>query len=333
MSLAIVWSYFHALRESDSDMARHFVLIAPGLKVYERLKDDFRPGDGRQDIFDSDPLIPEEWRGDWNLAVVLQDEIAGAVSGGVPYLTNIHQLYDPDKRSSKGQSNTYDWMGPQVSKNKALDNAAALRERITKHPRVMVINDEAHHVWDPDSAWNEAIRFIHKGNRQRGGAGLVAQLDFTATPRDNKGQVFKHVVCDTPLGEAVDGGIVKTPVVGRADEKLKEQPGDDAAYIYERHLLLGYERWKRSRDEWKQSNKKALLFVMCNSTTEADQITHRLNTDELFKDLNGTAINLHTNLKGKLKKGRPYHRKYRSRLRRVCPRIPRAHNVMASLNF
>lgn len=302
MSLAIVWSYFHALRESDSDMARHFVLIAPGLTVYERLKDDFRPGDGRPDIFDSDPLIPPEWRGDWNLSVVLQDETGGAASGGVLYLTNIHRLYDPGNRSNKGQSDTYTWMGPSVSKATALDTAAALRERITKHPRVMVMNDEAHHVWDPDSAWNEAIRFIHETNRQRGGAGLSAQLDFTATPKDDKGQLFKHVVCDTPLGEAVDGGIVKTPIIGRADRKLEEQPGENAAYVFERHLLLGYERWKASRDEWKKSSKKALLFVMCNSTAEADQITQRLNTDELFKDLNSSTIDLHTNLKGKLKK-------------------------------
>lgn len=302
MSLAIVWSYFHALRESDSDMARHFVLIAPGLTVYERLKDDFRPGDGRADIFDNDPLIPPEWRGDWNLSVVLQDEAAGAASGGVLYLTNIHRLHDTSRRAGRGQSETYGWMGPAVSKATALDTAAALRDRITKHPRVMVINDEAHHVWDPDSAWNEAIRFIHDTGRQRGGTGLVAQLDFSATPKDNRGQIFKHVVCDTPLGEAVDGGIVKTPVIGRADRRLEEQPGDDASYVYERHLLLGYERWKLSREEWDKSGKKALLFVMCNSTAEADQITRRLNTDERFKGLNGATINLHTNLKGKLKK-------------------------------
>jgi type III restriction enzyme len=301
MSLAIVWSYFHSLRETDSDMARHFVLIAPGLTVYERLKDDFRPEEGRQDIFDADPLIPSEWRGDWNVSVVLQDEAAGTATGGVIYLTNIHRLHDTGGRK-KAQSENYDWMGPQVSKATALDTAAALRDRITKHPRVMVINDEAHHVWDMDSAWNESIRFLHETVRQRGGDGLTAQLDFSATPKDNKGQVFKHVVCDTPLGEAVDGGIVKTPVIGRADRKLDQQPGEDAGYIYERHLLLGYERWKSSRDEWKGSGKKALLFVMCSNTEEADQITVRLNTDQLFKDLNGSAINLHTNLKGKLKK-------------------------------
>lgn len=89
-------------------MARHFVLIAPGLTVYERLKDDFRPGDGCRDIFDNDPLIPPEWRGDWNLSVVLQDEAAGAASGGVLYLTNIHRLYDPGKRAGRGQAETYD---------------------------------------------------------------------------------------------------------------------------------------------------------------------------------------------------------------------------------
>ena len=53
MSLAMVWSYFHSLRESDSDMARHFVAIAPNLTVYERLREDFKPVDGGQDIFDT----------------------------------------------------------------------------------------------------------------------------------------------------------------------------------------------------------------------------------------------------------------------------------------
>ena len=301
MSLAIVWSYFHALRESDSEMARHFVMIAPNLTVYERLRDDFKPSERAQDIFDADPVIPSEWRGDWNLSVVLQDEAAGAATGGALYLTNIHRLYDPAKKKGNA-SDTYPWMGPAVSKGSALDTAEALRERITKHPRVMVLNDEAHHVWDPDSAWNEAIDFLHHSIRQRSGSGLVAQLDFTATPKDNKGQLFKHIVCDTPLGEAVDGGIVKTPLIGRADQHLAEQASDDASFRYERHLRLGYERWKTSRDEWLKSGKKALLFVMCEDTTAADQIASRFNKDEVFKDLNGKTINLHTNLKGKVKK-------------------------------
>ncbi len=296
MSLAIVWSYFHALRESDSPLARHFVLIAPNLTVFERLKEDF----GNGAIFDRDPLIPSHWRGDWNLSVVLQDEASGAATGGVLYLTNIHRLYEA-RPGRKQEAEMYDWLGPAVSRARALDTGAALRERILSHPRVLVLNDEAHHVWDPDSAWNEAIAGLHRALQERRGQGLAAQLDFSATPKDNKGNIFQHVVCDTPLGEAVDAGIVKTPIVGRAG-KMVESPSDDAAYRYQEHLLLGYSRWLDSKQEWERSGKKALLFVMCEDTAAADQITRRLNSDPLFSELNGYTLNLHTNLKGKVRK-------------------------------
>ncbi len=296
MSLCIVWSYFHALRESDSEMARHFVVIAPNLTVYDRLKDDF--GNGR--IFDTDPLIPPEWRGDWNLSVVLQDEASGAATGGTLYLTNIHRLYE--KRKNKATDDGYAWMGPPVSKSKALDTGAALRDRITTHRRVLILNDEAHHVWDSGSAWNEAIRSLHETLIARSGGNLVAQLDFSATPKDNKGLLFKHIVCDTPLGEAVDAGIVKTPLIGQSSRKLVEQADDNAAYRWEQHLLLGYDRWNASRTEWASSGKKPLLFIMCDDTNAADQITQRFNNDPLFEHLNGKTINLHTNLKGKMKK-------------------------------
>jgi len=295
MSLAIVWSYFHALRESGSQMARHFVVIAPNLTVYERLKEDF--GGGK--IFDADPLIPAAWRGDWNPSVVLQDEATGATTGCVLYLTNIHRLYDVSKRKKKEPA-TYAWMGPPVSKATALDTGEALRERVTSHRRVMLLNDEAHHVWDPDSAWSEAITYLHETLQKRTGEGLVAQLDFSATPKDNKGNIFKHVVCDTPLGEAVDAGIVKTPIIGRG-QKLVERVDPNAAYRYENHLTLGYLRWVESMKEWERSGKKPLMFVMTEDTEAADQIARRLNSDPIYDELNGKTVNLHTNLKGKIK--------------------------------
>jgi type III restriction enzyme len=300
MSLAIAWSYFHALREPDSDLARDFVLVAPSITVFERLKEDFRPAAGGKDVFDADPVIPPQWRADWNVSVLLQDEPSAASTGGTIYLTNIHRLYDPVRRRKAKEVEEFDWMGPKVSKGKGLDSAEELRQRIVEHKRLMVLNDEAHHVWDPGSAWNEALGFIHRESAKRGG-GLVAQLDLSATPKDDKGQTFRHVVVDTPLGEAVDGGIVKTPIIGHG-QKLVERPHDNAAYRYENHLTLGYKRWQSSVEEWKRSGKKPLLFVMTESTDAADQIAHRLNTDPTYGDLNGKTINLHTNLKGKLKK-------------------------------
>ena len=298
MSLSIVWSYFHALRESDSPMAKHFVVTAPNLTVFERLKSDFKPAEGGADIFDKDPLIPVAWRGDWNKSVVLQDEANGAATGGTLYLTNIHRLYDHERR--KKEAETYGWMGPTVSRAKALDTGAELRKRITGQERVMVLNDEAHHLWDPGSAANEAISYLHETIASRMGAGLVAQLDFSATPKDNRGQIFQHVVCDTPLGEAVDGGIVKTPIIGRG-KKWTERTSTDASERFEEQLRVGYERWKKSKEEWQKSGKKPLLFVMTEDTADANQIAHRLNTDPVFKELNGKTTSLHTNLKGKVK--------------------------------
>jgi type III restriction enzyme len=299
MSLAIVWSYFHALRESDSPMTKHFVVIAPNLTVFERLRTDFKPAEGGQDIFDKDPLIPVAWRGDWNMSVVLQDEASGAATGGTLYLTNIHRLYDTSDRK-KREPETYDWVGPAVSKAKALNTGAALRARVTGHQRVMVLNDEAHHLWDAGSAWNEAIRFLHESIASRTGDGVVAQLDFSATPKDNKGQIFQHVICDTPLGEAVDAGIVKTPVIGRG-KKWLQRASNDASERYQEQLMVGYARWLKSKEEWERSGKKPLLFVMTEDTAAADQIAKRLNTDPLFRELNGKTTNLHTNLKGKIK--------------------------------
>ena len=296
MSLAIVWSYFHALRESESPMAKNFLVIAPNLTVFERLKQDF--GDGR--IFDTDPLIPPAWKGDWNLSIVLQDEASGAATGGTLYLTNIHRLYENRSRPRK-ETEMYGWVGPYVSRASALDTGEALRKRVTSHNRLMVINDEAHHLWDPDSAWMEALAFLNNAYISRNGEGLSAQLDFSATPKDKDGNLFKHIVSDSPLGEAVDAGIVKVPIIGHVGQ-LQERADQNAAYRYDEHLRLGYARWVKSNDEWQDSGKKPTLFVMCEDTEAADQITRRLNTDPTFQLLNNKTINLHTNLKGKLKK-------------------------------
>ena len=301
MSLAIVWSYFHSLRELYSDMARHFVIIAPNLTVFERLKDDFCPGSDGKDIFDRDPLIPTHWRGDWHMSVVLQEEAGGAATGGTVYLTNIHRLYDPSRRRGTREAEMHSWAGPAVSRATALDTGEALRERITSHKRLMVLNDEAHHVWDPDNAWNEAVAFLHEQTRKRNGVGLAAQLDFSATPKDNSARLFKHIVVDTPLGEAVDGGIVKTPIIGRGQKLVTQPDRDNAGIKYQHHLFLGYKRWLESKKEWEKSGKKPLMFVMCEDTTEADQIARELNTNPLFEELNHRTVNLHTNLKGRIK--------------------------------
>ncbi|MDW8320175.1 MAG: DEAD/DEAH box helicase family protein [Armatimonadota bacterium] len=296
MSLAVVWSYFHSLYEPGSDLARHFVIIAPNLTVYERLKDDFE----NCAIFYRDPLIPEEWRPDFQMQVVLQDEPGGSTTTGAIYLTNIHRLYPREELEAVQKESLTDVLfGPRVIRGRALDTGEGLRQRITAHPRLIVLNDEAHHLHDPDLAWNRAIENLHEQSLSRGNAGICLQLDFTATPKHNDGSYFRHIVCDFPLGEAVDAGIVKVPLIGESDQ-LKVQ-GDRRTPAHERyriHLQLAYERYKKTYEELSRV-RKPILFVMTEDAKSADEIARYLDSDE-FPLLKGRVLNIHTRLKGKI---------------------------------
>ncbi len=303
MSLAIVWSYFNSLREQNSDLVKHFVVIAPNLIVYERLRDDFQ----NSKIFFADPLIPEEWKGDFKLKTVLQDEPGGEVSSGAIYLTNIHRLYESRDTSEEDDSSIW---GPEVKRNKALDTSVALRERIASHNGIMILNDEAHHLHDPELAWNRAIDSLHTMSLNKGHNGVCLQLDFTATPKHNKGELFRHIICDYPLGEAVDAGIVKVPILGESD-RLTIQ-GDQNAPAYEKyrnHLQIGYQRYEESYKQWEKV-RKPILFVMTEDSKSANEIAKYLDSDT-FPLLKGRVLNIHTRLKGRIKRTRRYGKEIR----------------------
>ena len=80
MSLCIVWSYFHALYEADSPMTTSFLVVAPNIIVFERLKADF----GDAATFRRDPLVPPEWSHDFDLTVLLQDDSAPVTAPRCP---------------------------------------------------------------------------------------------------------------------------------------------------------------------------------------------------------------------------------------------------------
>src|SRR6185503_13638897 len=101
--------------------------------------------------------------------------------------------------------------------------------------------------------------------------GLAAQLDFTATPRHSKGQLFSWTVFDYPLKQAIIDNVVKRPLKGIA-QGISEARSDIASTRYEAYLAAGVERWKEYRDQLQPLAKKPVLFVMMNDTSEADDV-------------------------------------------------------------
>lgn len=223
MSLVMAWSYFNSLYENATAFPRHFVVIAPNLIVFDRLKDDF---EGAK-VFYADPVLPPEFADDFSLETVLQDETGGASYTGSLYLTNIHRLFERTGDESEDDDSPA-WAGPDVKRAQVFKTGERLRARISSHPSIMVLNDEAHHLHDPESAWNEAIAALHSQSKTKGNGGILVQVDYTATPKHNDGSLFRHIVSDFPLGEAVDAGIVKVPVIGQSDEIHKNEAAGDA---------------------------------------------------------------------------------------------------------
>jgi type III restriction enzyme len=131
----------------------------------------------------------------------------------------------------------------------------------------LILNDEGHHTHDEESEWNQVIRRLHNSLP----SGLTGQLDVSATPRYAKGGLFTWTVYDYPLKQAIIDNIVKRPMKGRT-AGIKDQPSDIASVKYRAYLTAGVERWREYRDQLAGLGKKPVLFVMLNSTTEADDV-------------------------------------------------------------
>lgn len=295
MSLAIAWAYFHALREEGSTLAPTSLLVAPNLIVYERLREDFEGGR----IFANDPVIPPEWRADFDLKVCLRGDPVPLGVPGVLALTNVQALYE--RRGPSLSDPVSAMLGPVPPRT--LTAPDPLLTQLSRRGRILVLNDEAHHLHDEvRSDTGEplvAIRTLHRlhqlAREVQSTGGVVAQLDFSATPRNQQGQIFPETVVDYPLAQAIEDGIVKRPVIGELSGQV-EAVSDDASVRYRQRLGAGVAKWREFRDALSPAGRKPLLFVMAENTASADQISRYLET---LPDLSGKVLTIHVNMAGK----------------------------------
>lgn len=298
MSLVIAWQYFNARFEADRESyTQAFALIAPNVIVYQRLLEDFRDGA----IFRRDPLIPPEWEADWQFTVVTRDDPIVSSTPGTLYLTNIHQLYESrgSRRATKEpEAMTAVLGGPRPG---ALEGTGiGLRDRMLAHGELMVLNDEGHHLHTDELQWAQIIERMDEELTERTGRGLRAQLDFTATPKHTNGALFKEIVVDYPIAQAVDDGIVKRPILGELSG-VREYEFENAADRHLDKLNAGIQKWREMRDALKEVNRNPLLFVMTEKTKAADEIGEWLATQPDFSE--ESVLVIHTNQRGEITEG------------------------------
>jgi len=227
----LVWQVLNAhVDRANPKFTRNFLLVAPGLIVYDRLLDAFmgKMRDGKRSFDTSDLVtfaelfIPETHReevfGFVQGAVCGKEDIGRKVTGGgIIAITNWHAMkeegedvLEEDEILALGDSpdpkELISDLLPLTPGTSAGNDLNVLNRRYERGsvlaylkdlPSLMVFNDEAHHIHDVRSAgeineveWQKSLNSIADGKANR-----FVQVDFSATPYNQSGtgeRAVKH---------------------------------------------------------------------------------------------------------------------------------------------
>lgn len=296
MALCIVWSYFNYKKESKNkdDYASKFLVISPNVIVYERLKRDFAEGK----IFTEWEFIPPEWKEDFQLKVILREDPLKNIPEDALFLTNIQQLEERKNKKKETEEQLDKIFGIERFSKDKIHREDRIRDVLTNYPNVMILKDEAHHIYSLDKAWKKILINIHEGLTKKFEKGINMELDFSATPKGGDGKIFAWTICDFTLKEAIITGVVKLPLRGKV-KKARGYASTISREQYSVWLNAGVERWREYQKQLKKLSKKSVLFVQCENNKMADDIYGYLNS---LPDLRGRVLLIHTDSTGEVKK-------------------------------
>lgn len=281
MHAMLLWQMLNARHEDEPSgrFTKNFLIVAPGLIVYDRLLDafcgrikrgteyrDFETNDFtlNQDVFIPTHLRQEVFSFIQNNVVTKEEGIGRKATGdGMIALTNWHlfenQLEDDEPqedgdmtvpeiieqllpiRPGKAAGNDLGMLDRRTLRGNEIDYLTGLKD-------IMVINDEAHHIHElkrggeiEEVEWQKGLNAIAEGKGHR-----FFQIDFSATPYDNRGSgkkmqkcYFPHIVVDFDLASAMRKGMVKTLLLDRRQELTELEHLDYKAERDERGKVSG----------------------------------------------------------------------------------------------
>ena len=306
MHALVLWQLLNARHPADAGTAlrytQKFLLIAPGIIVYDRLQDAYlgKMEKGVRKVESSDLhrfqelFLPPQYREEvFNFVqtnTVSKDQgIGRKVTGeGMIAITNWHLFLQKDNEEEKNLVDELLPLRPGIAAGNALDmlDRRYLRgteaEYLHDLDSLMIINDEAHHVHEnggdeDDVQWQQALDYILKDKQCR------VQVDFSATPYEQRGSgrrarkiYFPHIVVDFDLKQAMQYGLVKTLSLDQRQSLTELEDLDFNAIREGRNVIAlsdgqklmlraGLERLNRLQADFK-GLKHPKMMVVCEDT-------------------------------------------------------------------
>ena len=230
MHALLLWQMLNARHEEvvSGRYTQKFLIVAPGLIVYDRLLDAFcgrkKRGEEHRDpqtndyYMNQEVFIPERYRDEvfsfiQNNVVTKEDGIGRKTTGdGLIALTNWH-LFENQMEDESEEETSSNTVTPSeiindllpVRPGKSAGNDLSMLDRRTLGGSeleylagledLMVVNDEAHHIHEikrngetEEVEWQRGLNVISSTKGSR-----FVQVDFSATPFDTKGTGEKQV--------------------------------------------------------------------------------------------------------------------------------------------
>jgi type III restriction enzyme len=218
MAMLIAWQVLNKVTyPQDSRFSKNIFIVAPGLTVRSRLQ----------------VLVPNALGNYYDEFSVVPGGLREKLRQGKVLINNWHKLnwesYEQFKRKKS------------VDKRGAKSDEAYAREvlgEMAGASNLLVINDEAHHAWRYNPAEKvsglkkddieKATKWIGGLDRIHRTRGILTCFDFSATPFAPSGKkaaeeaLFKWIVSDFSLNDAIESGLVKTPRVVVRDDVLPD---------------------------------------------------------------------------------------------------------------
>ncbi len=253
MAMVITWQILNKVTyPRDTRFSKNIFVVAPNLTVKGRLT---ALELGSNNYYQEFKIVPNEFMDKLNQGQVL--------------IKNWHQLqWETEEKINKRKL---------VDKRGVKSNEAYVKEVLETltNQNIVVINDEAHHAWRARSELKvkktddltradveQATKWIEGLDRINRTLGIINIFDFSATPYSPAGKkaderdLFKWIVSDFGLTDAIEAGLVKTP---------RFAVGDDASTDVK--------------------NKKARLYHIYDSDEVRSDLNREANKSESLPDI------------------------------------------------
>lgn len=263
---------------------KNFFILAPNLTIYEKLIKDFGdPGyakyvfNGISEFVHNRPVIIT---GDnYNQQGNLFDENEIRIN-----IFNISKFNSDNKGSRKGGVA----LAPKI-KRLSEYLGQSYWDYLTGINDLVILMDEAHR-YHADASKN-AINELKP----------VLGLELTATPTDEKGNVFQNIVYEYNLAQALaDGEFVKNPAIAKRKNFVKGSLSDaDVDRIKLEDAVSVHRQTKNELDLYSRNNEvkqvKPFILVVCKNIEHAEETYNYINSSEFYEgEYIGKVIAIHS---------------------------------------